>query len=87
METLFNKFKEFLIVHKNYKGIVCGYDDSRFILAVETNNDKSIFFKRLHKHDNVFIMDAYKDPKYRYVYENESEILKQMQNVNIQTNK
>jgi hypothetical protein len=78
MEKLFNLFKELLIVHTKYKGIVCGYDESRFILAVETTNDKDIFFKRLSKHDNIVILDIYKDAKYRYVYENESEILKQM---------
>jgi hypothetical protein len=78
MESLFNLYKEFVVVHTNYTGIVCGYDDSRLILAVETTDDKSIFFKRLRKDDNVFIMDKYKDNKYRYVYENESEIIKQL---------
>jgi hypothetical protein len=78
METLFNLYKELVIVHKNYTGIICGYDDSRFILAVETSDDKGIFFKRLRKDDNVFIMDKYKDSKYRYVYEDESSIIKQL---------
>ena len=61
MENLFNLYKELLIIHSNYKGIVCGYDDSRFILAVETNNDKGIFFRRLRKDDNAFILDKYRD--------------------------
>lgn len=78
MEILFNLFKGQQIKHPNYSGVVCGYDDSRFILAVETHDDKGIFFRRLRKDDNVFIMDEYKDVKYRYVYENESEILKQI---------
>lgn len=81
MERLFNQYKEKTIVHTNYSGIVCGYDDSRFILAVETNNDKGIFFRRLTKHDNAFILDEYKDHKYRYVYEDEREIIKQSKNV------
>ena len=81
MERLFNQYKEKTIVHTNYSGIVCGYDDSRFILAVETHDDKGIFFRRLTKHDNAFILDEYKDSKYRYVYEDEREIIKQSKNV------
>ena len=81
MERLFNQYKEKTIVHTNYSGVVCGYDDSRFILAVETHNDKGIFFRRLTKHDNAFILDEYRDSKYRYVYEDEREIIKQSKNV------
>jgi hypothetical protein len=81
MERLFNLYKEKTIVHTNYSGIVCGYDDSRFILAVETHDDKGIFFRRLTKHDNAFILDEYRDSKYRYVYEDEREIIKQSKNV------
>jgi hypothetical protein len=80
MERLFNQYKEKVVTHSNYSGIVCGYDDSRFILAVETNNDKGIFFRRLTKHDNAFILDEYKESKYRYVYEDERTILKQIRN-------
>jgi hypothetical protein len=81
MERLFNQYKEKTIVHTNYSGVVCGYDDSRFILAVETHDDKGIFFRRLTKHDNAFILDEYRDSKYRYVYEDEREIIKQSKNV------
>jgi hypothetical protein len=81
MERLFNQYKEKVVTHPNYSGVVCGYDDSRFILAVETNNDKGIFFRRLTKHDNAFILDEYRDSKYRYVYEDEREIIKQSKNV------
>jgi len=80
MEILFNLYKGKTIVHSKYSGVVCGYDDSRFILAVETHDDKGIFFRRLRKDDNAFILDEYKDAKYRYVYEDESKILKQIRN-------
>lgn len=80
MEILFNLYKGKTIVHPKYSGVVCGYDDSRFILAVETHDDKGIFFRRLRKDDNAFILDEYKDAKYRYVYEDEREILKQIRN-------
>jgi hypothetical protein len=76
MEKLFNQFKNMLIVHKNYQGYVCGYNDEHFILAVETKDDKN-FFRRLK---SVYIMDEYKDTKYRYVYEDEAAILKQIRN-------
>jgi hypothetical protein len=80
MRKLFDEYKNTLIVHSNYSGVVCGYDDSRFILAVETQNDKGIFFRRLRKDDNAFILDQYRDAKYRYVYEDEREIVKQIRN-------
>jgi len=80
MERLFNQYKNTVVTHPNYSGVVCGYDDSRLILAVETHNDKGIFFRRLRKDDNAFILDEYKDHKYRYVYEDEGEILKQIRN-------
>jgi hypothetical protein len=80
MEHLFNLYKQKTITHSNYSGVVCGHDDSRFILAVETHDDKGIFFRRLRKDDNAFILDEYKDAKYRYVYEDEREILKKIKN-------
>ena len=46
MEKIFKKFQEIEIVHLNYKGILCGYDESRFILAVETKDDKN-FWKKM----------------------------------------
>jgi hypothetical protein len=76
MEILFKKFKGTIITHPRYTGVVCGYNDSHFILAVETKDDKN-FFRKL---ENPFILDEYKDSKYRYIFENESEIEKQMKN-------
>lgn len=73
MENLFNLFKNLIIVQKNYTGVVCGYNDAHFILAVETKDDKN-FFRKL---ENPQILDEYKDSKYRYIFVNESEILKQ----------
>ena len=76
MEKLFNQFKHMLIVHSKYQGHVCGYNDAHFILAVETTNKD--FFRVLKK--EFFILDEYKDAKYRYVYEDENAILKQINN-------
>lgn len=80
METVFNQYKNMLVVHKNYKGHVCGYNDSHIILAVETKDDKN-FWRKLQ---NPFIMEEYKDVKFRYVFEDESELIKQSKN---ETNK
>jgi len=76
MEIPFNKFKGTVIIHPKYTGVVCGYTNNHFILAVETKDDKN-FFRKL---ENPFILDEYKDSKYRYIFENESEIEKQIKN-------
>jgi hypothetical protein len=76
METVFNKYKNILIVHPKYQGYVCGYTDAHIILAVETDDTKN-FWRKLQ---NPFIMEEYKDIKYRYVFEDERELLKQFTN-------
>ena len=76
METVFNKYKNMLVVHPKYQGYVCGYTDSHIILAVETDDNKN-FFRKLQ---NPIIMEEYKDVKYRYVFEDERELLKQSKN-------
>jgi len=73
METVFNQYKNLLITHALYKGYVCGYTDSHIILAIETKDDKN-FFRKLQ---NPFIMEEYKDTKYRYIFEDERELIKQ----------
>ena len=77
MERVFNLCKGFKIVHPKYTGIVCGYTDNHFILAVETKDDKN-FWRKLQ---NPYIMDEYKDVKYRYIFEDERELIKQSENV------
>ena len=76
MEKLFNQYKNMLVVHPNYKGYVCGYTPSHIILAVETKDDKN-FWRKL---ENPWIMDEYKDVKYRYIFEDERELIKQFKN-------
>lgn len=77
MEKIFNQYKNMLIVHPGYQGYVCGYNDAHIILAVET--DSKDFFRKLQ---NPYIMDEYKDTKYRYVFEDERELIKQSANGN-----
>jgi hypothetical protein len=44
---------------------------------VETKDDKN-FWRKLQ---NPYIMDEYKDVKYRYIFEDERELIKQSENV------
>lgn len=74
MKQVFEKFKNMLVVHVNYKGTVCGYNDSHIILAIETTNKD--FFRKM---DNPYILDEYKDSKYRYAFEDERELIKQFE--------
>lgn len=75
MEAVFNKYKNMLVVHKNYQGHVCGYNESHIILAVETTSKD--FFRKIQA---PHIMEEYKDVKYRYVLEDERELIKQFNN-------
>jgi hypothetical protein len=74
MEKLFEQFKNMLVVYPKYQGYVCGYNEAHFIVAVETNDVKN-FFRKL---ENPYIMEEYKDTKYRYVFADESDLLKQI---------
>lgn len=73
MEKLFEQFKHMLVVYPKYQGRVCGYNEAHFIVAVETRDDKN-FFRKL---ENPHILDEYKDTKYRYIFADESELIKQ----------
>ena len=74
MEKVFNQFKGLEIIHANYSGILCGYNDEHFILAVKATSS-AFAFRKLPK-ESVIVGD-YISNKYKYVYENESELIKQ----------
>ena len=74
MERVFKEYDGLIITHKKYKGVLCGYNEEHFIIAVEGNPD--ISFRKLPK-SSVIPNEEYKTSKYRYIYENESEIIKQ----------
>lgn len=75
MEEIYEGLKGTLVVHDKYQGIVCGYTDSHYILAVETKDVENFF--RVLKND-FFVEDEYKDSKYRYILEDERTIEKQI---------
>jgi len=74
MEKVFNQFKGMEIVHDDYRGILCGYNDEHFILAIKASSH-AYSFRKLPKES--VIMDEYISSKYKYVYENETELIKQ----------
>lgn len=76
MKQVFEKYKNMQVAHDKYKGVVCGYNNSHIILAIETKDDKN-FWRKL---ENPWIMDEYKDVKYRYIFEDERELVKQSKN-------
>jgi hypothetical protein len=80
MEKLFEQFKNMLVIYPKYQGYVCGYNDAHFIVAVETRDDKNFF----RKMENPTILDEYKDTKYRYVFVDELDLLKQLKNGKLQ---
>lgn len=74
MKSVFEKFKGLIVENPGYSGVVCGYTDSHIILAVETKNPIK-FFRTLKK--DFYVEEEFKDPKYRYVFEDERTIEKQ----------
>lgn len=76
MKELYELLKNSIIKHPRYEGVVCGYNEEHFLLAVET--DSLDFFYLID--DKTYVDPIYTDSKYRYVYEDESEILKQTGN-------
>ena len=74
MEEIYEELKGTIVTHDKYQGIVCGYSEAHFILAVESKDVKNFF--RVLKND-FFVEEEYKDNKYRYVLEDERTIVKQ----------
>lgn len=74
MEKVFNQFEGLEIVHDDYKGILCGYNSEHFILAIKSSSS-AFGFRKLPK-DSI-VVGEYINNKYKYVYENESELIKQ----------
>jgi hypothetical protein len=76
MKILYEQFKDFIIRHPHYEGVVCGYNEEHFLLAIETEDLN--FFDKIT--DDTYIDPQYTHVKYRYAYEDECEILRQSGN-------
>lgn len=73
MERLYKKYKGRTIIHVNYTAACCGYTDSNLILA--TTDKPSCSFRKTDK--SMFIEESFRDVKFKYVFEDEQEFLKQ----------
>lgn len=73
MEHLFKLYKGLKIKYPSYEGIICGYSDNHFIMATKSTDGRT--FKRIYSH--VFILDEYRNSEWRYILEDEKNILKQ----------
>lgn len=73
MKKVFDKYKGMTIKHSNYIGILCGYNEEHFILAIVSSNCQYSF--RVLPKDSIIELQEYN--KHKYVYENESELIKQ----------
>lgn len=69
MEKIYLKFKG----KEVNGGILCGYTQAHFILAVTSSSSSS--FRKFDDKGDVFIEEEYKDSKYRYVYCNENDLI------------
>jgi len=74
MKKLFLKFQGFKIVYGEITGTVCGYSDSHFICATEQHPPYSF---RKKDGEELYILEDYKDSKFRYFYALEKTILDQ----------
>ena len=72
MEKLFNEYKgkTFKLSPEGLRFVCCGYREDAFIMAIETTNKN--YFRRTDK--DTFILEFYKDPRFRYRLADESEL-------------
>lgn len=75
MEKIYRKVKGRELVYAGYKGIICGYSSSKFIIATTDKTD--VAFRRFDKKEEPFIEEEYKDPKFRYCWCDERDFIKQ----------
>jgi hypothetical protein len=73
MEIVYKRYKNKVITHNNYTATCCGYTDSNLILA--TTDRPNCCFRKVDK--SMYIQDDFRDVKFKYVFEDEQEFLKQ----------
>jgi hypothetical protein len=74
MKRIFEEYKNAEVDVNGCLFNVCGYNDTHLILCTSTNNPNT--FRRLSK--EAFILEEYKDSKYKYMYFDESQIIKKL---------
>ena len=76
MKTVYNKYKDYKVKYSDCTAKVVGYNENMLIGV--TQSDVPYSFKRLKNDSYVDTTIDYKHPSYRFVYVNESTILKQI---------
>lgn len=74
MKRIFEEYNNLEIVVNKCKFNVCGYTDEHLILATSESNTNT--FRRLSKSN--FVLEEYKDSKYKYMYFDESQLIKKL---------
>lgn len=75
MERIYKQIRLKELTYPDYSGVICGYVENMFILATLSKTDKS--FRKFDKRAEPFIEEQYKDHKFRYVWADEAEVIKQ----------
>lgn len=76
MKIVYEKYKDYKVKYSDCTAIVVGHNENMLIGVTQSNVPYS--FKRL-KNDSFIESDVdYRHPSYRFVYINESTILKQI---------
>ena len=76
MKKIYEKYKDYKVKYGDCTAKVVGYNENMLIGV--TQSDVPYSFKRLKNDSYVDTAIDYKYPSYRFVYVNESTILKQM---------
>ena len=76
MKLIYEKYKGYKVKYSDCSPIIVGYSDTMLIGV--TQSSVSYSFKRLNNDSYVEPNPDYKHTSYRFVYVNESTILKQM---------
>lgn len=75
MEKIYNLYKDYKVKYSDCTAKVVGYNENMLIGV--TQSDVPYSFKRLKNDSYIDTTIDYKHPSYRFVYVNESTILKQ----------
>ena len=70
MERIFKEHSGKTYKLDGLRFVCCGYRENAFIMAIESTSKK--FFRKTDK--DTFILEHYKDPRFRYRLADESEL-------------
>ena len=74
MQIIYKRIKGKSLKYESYEGVICGYSDTKLVLA--TLDSPGCSFRKTDK-EKMFIEEEFRDTKYRYCWANESEVYNQ----------